>query len=101
MDYNGSRLSTMSSLSPSIPRPGNAQSTQVSTQTLLNALHTSFQLGQPHPLEPSTSLVVNTWLTSHNVGPDGRLGGTADMELARKAWEHARRRAEDGCIILG
>ena len=30
-----------------------------------------------------------------------RIGGTVDIELGRKAWEHARRRAEDGCIVLG
>ncbi|KAK4970537.1 hypothetical protein LTR66_011537 [Elasticomyces elasticus] len=76
-------------------------STQVSTTTLLNALHTSYNLGQPYNLEASTSLVVNTWVTAANVGPDGRYGGTVDVELGRKAWEHARRRAEDGCIVLG
>jgi chitin synthase len=45
--------------------------------------------------------VVNNWVTASNVGPDGRAGGTVDVELGRKAWEHARRRAEDGCIVLG
>lgn len=84
-----------------MPRLGNGQSTQVSVQTLLNALHTSFSNGLPHPLESSTSLVVNTWQTAGTVGVDGRFGGTTDPELARKAWEHARRRAEDACIILG
>ncbi|KAF2402086.1 chitin synthase, partial [Trichodelitschia bisporula] len=100
MAYNN-RLSTFSSMSTSGPRPGNGQSAQVSTQTLLNALHTSYQAARPHTLESSTSLVVNTWLTAATVGPDGRIGGTADLELARRAWEHARRRAEDGCIVLG
>lgn len=74
---------------------------QVSTTTLLNALHSAFSSGQPYVLESSTSLVVNTWATGSSVGPDGRYGGTVDADLARKAWEHARRRAEDGCIILG
>jgi chitin synthase len=83
------------------PRPGNAQSAQVSLQTLLNALHTSYSTGQSNPLETSTSLVVNTWATSYTTGPDGRFGGTTDLELARKVWEHARRRAEDGCVVLG
>ncbi|KIW09037.1 uncharacterized protein PV09_00930 [Verruconis gallopava] len=101
MAYNHQRLSTMSSLSSSVPRPPNGQSTQVSVQTLLNALHTSYSNGLPHPLEASTSLVVNTWQTAQAVGVDGRYGGTTDQELARKAWEHARRRAEDACIILG
>jgi chitin synthase len=45
--------------------------------------------------------VVNTWLTAASVTPDGLPGGVVDSELARRAWEHARRRAEDGCIILG
>lgn len=96
---NSSRLSTFSSASarPVVHQP----SAQVSTTTLLNALHTAFASRQPYPLEPSTSLVVNTWISASNVGPDGRFGGTVDVELGRKAWEHARRRAEDGCIILG
>jgi len=46
-------------------------------------------------------LVVNTWVSSLSTGPDGRYGGTVDGDLAKRAWEHARRRAEDGCIVLG
>ncbi|KAJ9636722.1 hypothetical protein H2199_007716 [Coniosporium tulheliwenetii] len=95
------RMSTYSTLSNSTPRPGHLASQQVSTTTLLNALHTSNTSGEPYYLEASTSLVVNTWATASNAGPDGRFGGTVDVELGRKAWEHARRRAEDGCIILG
>lgn len=76
-------------------------SAQVSTTTLLNALHTSFSSGQPYPLESSASLVVNTWQSASQTGPDGRIGGTVDVELARRAWEHARRRAEDSAIVLG
>lgn len=76
-------------------------SSQVSTTTLLNALHSAFTSGQPYPLESSTSLVVNTWVTGSSTGPDGRYGGTVDSELARRTWEHARRRAEDACVVLG
>ncbi|KAE9970092.1 hypothetical protein BLS_005082 [Venturia inaequalis] len=101
MAYNQPRTSTMSSFSNVGPRPGNNQSAQVSLQTLLNALHTSYSSAMPNPLETSTSLVVNTWATSNTTGPDGRFGGTTDLELARKVWEHARRRAEDGCVVLG
>jgi chitin synthase len=103
MDYNNNnRLSTMASGTSATGRAaGTSQSSQVSTQSLLNALHTGFQNALPHSLESSTSLAVNTWVTASGVGPDGRIGGTADVDLARKAWEHARRRAEDGCIILG
>ncbi len=64
---------------------------QVSTTSLLAQLNTCFANGQPYPLESSASLVVNTWAS----------GNVIDEELARKAWEHARRRAEDGCIVLG
>ncbi|KAL9094214.1 MAG: hypothetical protein Q9165_003354 [Trypethelium subeluteriae] len=83
--------------------PSQQPSAQVSTTTLLNTLHSTYTSAdrQPLPLEASTSLVVNTWKTAVDVGSDGRLGGTIDIELARKSWEHARRRAEDGCIILG
>ncbi|KAK5287151.1 hypothetical protein LTR16_003908, partial [Cryomyces antarcticus] len=95
------RISSYSNNSAPPIRPATQSSTQVSTTTLLNALHTSYISGQPYALEASTSLVVNTWATAANVGPDGRYGGTVDVELGRKAWEHARRRAEDGCIVLG
>jgi chitin synthase len=100
MSFVNNRMSSYSAVSTG-PRPTNATSTQVSTTTLLNALHTSYVSGQPYFLEASTSLVVNTWVNSKGVGADGRIGGTVDMELGRKAWEHARRRAEDGCIVLG
>ncbi|KAH7128735.1 chitin synthase 6 [Dendryphion nanum] len=95
---NNSRMSVYSSVSAAGPRPGNPSS-QVSTTTLLNALHTSFSHSQPYNLEASTSLVVNTWVNARSLVND-RIGGTVDLELGRKAWEHARRRAEDGCIVL-
>ncbi|TAQ84195.1 hypothetical protein B7494_g7481 [Chlorociboria aeruginascens] len=77
------------------------QSTQVSTTTLLNAIHTIYTSGHPYKLDASTSLVVNTWLTASQTDHEGRTGGTVDAALAVRAWEHARRRAEDGCIVLG
>ncbi len=76
------------------------QSTQVSTTTLLNTLHTIYTSGQTYQLDASTSLAVNTWLTAANLNNEQRLGGAFDAELGRTAWEHARRRAEDGCIVL-
>lgn len=77
------------------PRAGGPQTAQVSTTTLLNAVHNIYLNGQAHGLDASTSLVVNTWLTA------SRSGGTVDTTLASRAFEHARRRAEDGCIVLG
>lgn len=94
-----SRMSVYSN--PSSLRPTNQPSAQLSTTTLLNALHTAYHQSQPYPIESSTSIAVNTWVTALNAGPDGRIGGTVDLDLARRAWEHARRRAEDGCIVLG
>ncbi|KAH7327910.1 class VII chitin synthase [Stachybotrys elegans] len=70
------------------------QTAQVSTTTLLNAIHNIYLSSQPHQLDSSTSLVVNTWLTAV------QSGAAVDPSLATRAWEHARRRAEDGCIIL-
>lgn len=96
------RLSTYSG--PSTPtgiRSNGQHSTQVSTTTLLDTLHTIYASGQPSRLDASTSLVVNTWLTATHASADGHRGGTIDTELARQAWEHARRRAEDGCVVLG
>ncbi|KAH0536150.1 hypothetical protein FGG08_006954 [Glutinoglossum americanum] len=103
MAGNPYRMSTYSN-SSSVPGAGRAAAqhpTQVSTTTLLNALYATYTSGQPYRLDASTSLVVNTWLSVSNGGVDGREGGTVDTELAGRAWEHARRRAEDGCVLLG
>jgi chitin synthase len=83
------------------PRGAGQQSAQVSTTTLLNAIHNIYLSSQPYRLDAATSVAVNTWLTAAQLGPDGRPGGTVDTTLAARAWEHARRRAEDGCIVLG
>ncbi|KAI1148382.1 class V chitin synthase [Nemania diffusa] len=80
---------------------GVGQTSQVSTTTLLNAIHNIYLSSQPYPLDAGSSVVVNTWLTATQVGLDGHTGGTVDTALAARAWEHARRRAEDGCIVLG
>ncbi|KAI1272586.1 class V chitin synthase [Xylaria sp. FL0933] len=82
-------------------RGGGQQPSQVSTTTLLNAIHNIYLSSQPYQLDAGTSIVVDTWLTATQAGPDGRPGGTVDPLLAARAWEHARRRAEDGCIVLG
>ncbi|KAI1765508.1 glycosyltransferase family 2 protein [Hypoxylon sp. FL1150] len=97
------RMSMYSVASDSMsgPRGAGQQSSQVSTTTLLNGIHNIYMSSQPYQLDAGTSLVVNTWLTATQMGPDGRTGGTVDTTLAARAWEHARRRAEDGCIILG
>ncbi|KAH7371093.1 chitin synthase-domain-containing protein [Pyrenochaeta sp. MPI-SDFR-AT-0127] len=95
---NNSRMSVYSTASTSAPRPGNPPS-QTSTTTLLNTLNSAYKHGQSYNLEASTSLVVNTWVNAKTITNE-RIGGTVDLELGRKAWEHARRRAEDGCIVL-
>ncbi|KAI4226048.1 MAG: hypothetical protein L6R36_003452 [Xanthoria steineri] len=96
------RMSTYSGAStPTGVRSNGQHSTQVSTTTLLNTLHTIYASSKPFRLDAGTSLVVNTWLTAANASVDGQPGGTTDVELARQAWEHARRRAEDGCVVLG
>ncbi|KAI9789399.1 MAG: hypothetical protein M1816_006059 [Peltula sp. TS41687] len=96
---NHNRMSNYSTTSLAASSPRNI--TTISTTTLLNALHVAYTSGQPYLLDAGTSLVVNTWLMAAKPGPDGREGGTVDPELARRAYEHARRRAEDGCIVLG
>lgn len=95
---NNSRMSVYSTASTSVPR-GGAQPSQTSTTTLLNTLNSAYKNGRSYNLEASTSLVVNTWVNAKSI-VDNRIGGTVDLELGRKAWEHARRRAEDGCIVL-
>ncbi|KAI1192202.1 class V chitin synthase [Nemania serpens] len=92
---------SMYSVSSDIRGARGAGQQQVSTTTLLNAIHNIYLSGQPYQLDAGSSAVVNTWLTATQVGLDGRSGGTVDTALAARAWEHARRRAEDGCIVLG
>ncbi|PNP37195.1 hypothetical protein TGAMA5MH_10912 [Trichoderma gamsii] len=87
------RLSMFSMASEA--RADGPQATQVTTTTLLNVIHNIYLSSQPHQLDASTSVVVNNWLTAAQGGP------AIDATLASRAWEHARRRAEDGCIILG
>ncbi|KAG8419173.1 hypothetical protein J3458_004075 [Metarhizium acridum] len=92
---NRMSMFSVGSEGPGNQRAGGPQTAQVSTTTLLNAIHNIYLASQPHQLESSTSLVVNTWLTAAQGNP------TVDSTLSSKAWEHARRRAEDGCVILG
>lgn len=103
---SNNRMSMYSTTSSAHASPRNAnsaaqQSSQVSTTTLLNAVHGIYTSRQPYRLDASSSLVVNTWLTAAQPGPEGIVGGVVDRALAARAWEHARRRAEDGCIVLG
>ncbi|KAI0165689.1 glycosyltransferase family 2 protein [Xylariaceae sp. FL1272] len=103
MANHQARMSMYSVASDSFngPRGAGQQSSQVSTTTLLNAIHNIYLSSQPYRLDAGTSAVVNTWLTATQAGPDGHSGGTVDASLAVRAWEHARRRAEDGCVVLG
>lgn len=95
-------MMSLGSMGGGLPRnTAGQQSSQVSTTTLLNALHNTYTSAQPYQLDASTSLVVNTWLTATQVDHEGGVGGVVDAALAARAWEHARRRAEDGCIMLG
>ena len=65
------RYSTYSNSNSAVgaARSAAQQSTQVSTTTLLNALHTIYASGQAYQLDASTSLAVNTWLTAAIVTP--------------------------------
>lgn len=100
MSNRYSVFSTQSAaLSPG-SRPISQHATQVSTTTLLNALHSFYTAGQSYQLDSGTSLVVNTWVTAATTLPDGSNGTTIDRDMAARAWEHARRRAEDGCVAL-
>jgi hypothetical protein len=102
-NMNRMSMYSIASSAPGSRQPNSTaqQSTQVSTTTLLNSVHAIYTSGQSHWLDASTSLVVNTWLTASQADHEGRTGGTVDARLSARAWEHARRRAEDGCIILG
>lgn len=82
------------------PYGGGVQQTSgtVTTSSLLSALHNAYQSGIPYALDASTTLVVN----SSNSGGTGGYGtGVIDETVGTRAWEHARRRAEDQTILLG
>lgn len=94
------RFSVYSSHSTGVSSARPSAPSTVTTTTLLNALHAYYNSGQPYQLDAGTSLVVNTWVTATRANANGQEGGTIDRDLALRAWEHARRRAEDGCIVL-
>ncbi|KAF3937432.1 hypothetical protein ABW19_dt0208553 [Dactylella cylindrospora] len=78
----------------------------INTSTLIASLHNSFSAGTSFQLDASTSLVVTNALASS--GTNGTMGTgvgaagaeTIDTGLATRVWEHARRRAEDQCIVI-
>ena len=78
---------------------GNMPSTQpgtLTTSTLLSALHNSYLSGSVYALDAATSVVVNA---AAGRGAS-QFVGILDEELGMRAWEHARRRAEDQTIVL-
>ena len=91
---SGNRNSIYSTTSHSNYAPHGGQTgQQVSTSSLLAALHNAYQSGTPHQVDASTTLVVN----SNQY--DAKL--VVDEALGVKVWEHARRRAEDQTILIG
>jgi chitin synthase len=68
----------------------------LTTSNLLSALHNAYQSGSVYSLDSATSVVVN----SGNGRGSGQFQGVFDEELGMRAWEHARRRAEDQTIVL-
>ncbi|KAK6336816.1 hypothetical protein TWF718_009604 [Orbilia javanica] len=78
----------------------------INTSSLIASLHNAFQAGSSFQLDASTSLVVTSALASS--GSNGTMGtnigasgaDTIDTSLTSRVWEHARRRAEDQCVVL-
>lgn len=84
------RQSIYSTTSTQNPFANPNSNPQATTSSLLAALHNAYQAGVPYNIDAATTLVVN--------GADGdRL--VLDESLIVKAWEHARRRAEDQTIV--
>ncbi|TGZ77235.1 hypothetical protein EX30DRAFT_311518 [Ascodesmis nigricans] len=98
MSFSNNRHSIYSnaSASPFQAIGGQQQPGNITTSALLNALHNSYVSGTPYPLDATTTLVVN----SGNGQGSGSFVATIDEEIGTRAWEHARRRAEDQTIIL-
>lgn len=87
------RQSVYSTTSHSNFAPLGGGSQQITTSSLLAALHNGYQSGVPYHVDASTTLVVNS--NQH----DSKL--VVDEGLGVKVWEHARRRAEDQTIFIG
>lgn len=85
-----------------------AQSTApLTTSSLIASLHNSYQTSTPFQIDASTSLVVVSALAASNsnggtmmTGVGGLGAETTDTTLTARAWEHARRRAEDQCVVV-
>lgn len=73
---------------------GRSSNALLSNVALLNAVHDAYLHAEPYPLDAKTSIVANTWHESNRKAP------TIDSSLAARAWEHARRRIEDNCVLL-
>lgn len=86
------RHSVYSTTSGFVPL-GAGSNQQITTSSLLAALHNGYQSGVPYHVDASTTLVVNS--NQH----DSKL--VVDEALGVKVWEHARRRAEDQTILVG
>ena len=78
----------------------------INTSTLIASLHNTFQAGASFQLDAGTSLVVTSALAAS--GSNGTMGtgvgaagaDTIDTSLTSRVWEHARRRAEDQCVVV-
>jgi chitin synthase len=61
---------------------------------LLEAVNASYLRSKCFQLDARTSVVVNSCHSSSSATP------ILDTSLGMKVWEHAKRRAEDNCILL-
>ncbi|KIL86471.1 hypothetical protein FAVG1_10301 [Fusarium avenaceum] len=61
---------------------------------LLDAIHASYLLSKYFQLDARTSVVVNSCHSTSSPTP------ILNTSLGVKVWEHAKRRAEDNCILL-
>lgn len=72
------------------------QAGNLTSSALLAALHNAYLSGTPFSLDAATTLVVNSGVGQSQ----SSFVGIYDEELGTRAWEHARRRAEDQTIVL-
>lgn len=92
---NRQSIYSTTSASPYGNVPSNQPGT-LTTSSLLSALHNAYLSGSVYPLDAATSVVVNS-----GAGRDtSQYSAVFDEELGMRAWEHARRRAEDQTIVL-
>lgn len=68
------------------------------SSVIADYIYQAYQQSVPYYHESTTSVVVNSAPSREN--PSDARNLLVDVQLAARAWEHARIRSENGCVFL-